>query len=216
MNIQPIVEAAGEVGSVPVLLRRLQESANAYSFGINPPIRKPQADFREQSRLELAIRLARKQEGCGAVLLLIDGDGKDDCPKTDGPRIQEWAAAAAAPLPCAVVIAYREYEAWFLAAIESLRGTRGVLPDAVSHPEPEVPRGAKKHLQERIDPQRTYSERADQPAMTAVFDMAAAYRRCRSFRRFVKVFGELATALDEPIAAPWPPNEWALEFPPEV
>jgi hypothetical protein len=83
MNIQPIVEGEGEVRSVPVLLRRLQEASGVYSFGINAPIRKPRSDFLDRSRLERAIGLARKQENCGAILILFDGDGA-----SNGPLVQ--------------------------------------------------------------------------------------------------------------------------------
>ncbi len=56
-------------------------------------------------------------------------------------------------------------------------------------------------------PNRSYSKTADQPALTAVFDMAEAHRRCRSFRRMVRVFGLLAMSLG---VAPdqWPPADW--------
>ena len=42
-----------------------------------------------------------------------------------------------------VVLAHREFEAWFLAAIESLRGTGGIRADAESHHDPESPREQK-------------------------------------------------------------------------
>jgi hypothetical protein len=211
MNIQPIVEGEGEVGAIPVLLRRLQQEAEAYTFGINGPIRKPRSDFLDRARLAQAIKLARKQANCGAILVVVDGDGKDDCPKRDAPAIQDGAREAASPLPCEVVIPYREYEAWFLATIESLRGARGIRQDAVSHPEPELPRGAKGHLQDRLGPRRVYTPTTDQPALTAVFDLAIAHRRCRSFRRLVKAFGTLATALGAQLPTPWPPAGWAPE-----
>jgi hypothetical protein len=104
-------------------------------------------------------------------------------------------------------MAYREYEAWFLGSIESLRGQRGIRTDAESHPNPEQPTGAKGHLEARMEEERSYHETTDQPALTALFDLAPAYRRCRSFRHLIKVFGELATAggLD---LGDWPPAEW--------
>jgi hypothetical protein len=108
------------------------------------------------------------------------------------------------------VLAHREYEAWFLAAIESLRGVRGIRADAVSHPDPEAPGGAKGQLEQRLAAGRSYSETADQAALTATFDMAQTYRRCRSFRRMVRAFGLLAAAMGVPLD-PWPPPAWAEE-----
>jgi len=56
-------------------------------------------------------------------------------------------------------------------------------------------------------PNRTYSKPADQPALTADFDMAEAHRRCRSFRRMVRAFGLLATDLGISLGQ-WPPAGW--------
>jgi len=209
MNIQPIVEGHGEVSAVPVLLRRLRDIAEAFDMDVNPSIRKPRAQFTNEQQLRTAVRLARTQEDCSGILILLDSD--DDCPATIGPSIQAWATDEARPVPCAVVLAHREYEAWFLASIESLRGTRGIRSDAESHTAPESPRDAKGQLEDRMEPRRSYSETADQSALTATFDMGAAYGKCRSFRRMVKAFGDLATALGVALPNPWPPAEWQEE-----
>src|SRR5438309_1061296 len=134
MNIQPVVEGHGEVPAVPVLLRRLRDTAQAYAIDVNPPIRKKRGELVDEGRLRNAVRVARKQEDCAAILILFDSD--DDAPCQLGPRVQAWAQDEAGQTPCLVVLAHREYEAWFLAAIESLRGVRGIRADAVSHPDP--------------------------------------------------------------------------------
>ncbi len=208
MNIPPIVEGHGEVGAVPELIRRLRNEAQAYALNVNPPIRKRRPELVDETQLRKAVRLARKQEGCAAILILFDSD--DDRPCEMGPQVQSWARDEAGELPCVVVLAHREYEAWYLAAIESLRGTRGVRADAESHPDPESPRGAKGQLELRLVEGRSYSETADQTAMTARFDMAQAYRRCRSFRRMVRAFGLIAADLG---VRPnhWPPAAWEEE-----
>lgn len=206
MNIQPIVEGHGEVAAVPVLIRRLRDEAGAYELDVNPPIRKPRSQLADERQLRTAVQLARTQEDCAGILILFDSD--EDCPREKGPQILAWARAEADPIPCAVVLAHREFEAWFLAAIESLRGIRGIREDAQSHPNPEVPRGAKEQLEQRLVARRSYSETADQPALTARFDMADAYRLCRSFRHMVKAFSELAVVLGVNLPAIWPPLEW--------
>jgi Domain of unknown function (DUF4276) len=205
MNIQPIVEGFGEVEAVPVLVRRLRDAAQAFVLDVNQPIRKRRSDLADETQLRKAVRLAQKQEGCGAILIIFDSD--KDCPAELGPTVQAWAQDEAGNLPCVVVLAHHEYEAWFLAAIESLRGTRGVRADASSHEEPERPRGAKEQLEQRLVDGRSYSAAADQTAMTAKFDMARAYRRCRSFRRMVRAFGLLAAEVGVPLD-PWPPESW--------
>ena len=206
MNIQPIVEGKGEFLAVPVLLRRLIAEANAYTLGVNRPIRSPRPALVRVDGVRDAVRLARKLPDCAAILILFDSD--DDCPKDIALQVQAWAQAEASPIPCFVVMATREYEAWFLATIESLRGVRGIRDDATSHPNPESRRGAAEELEKRMPPTSGYSKTADQPALTARFDMAIAYQRCRSFRRMVKVFGLLAVGVGINLE-PWRPSDWS-------
>ena len=205
MNIQPIVEGDGEVLALPVLLRKLIAVANAYPLGVNRPIRRHRTDLVREDGIRKAVRLARLEPDCAAILIVFDGD--DDCPKDIAPKVQAWGQVEATPLPCYVVMPNREYEAWFLAAIESLRGTRGIRHGATSHPAPESRRGAAEELERRMTSNRSYSKTADQPALTAVFDMAEAHRRCRSFRRMVRVFGLLAADLGVSLPQ-WPPAGW--------
>jgi len=205
MNIQPIVEGDGEVGAVPVLLRRLRDAAGAYTLGVNAPIKRTRADLVRENGVRKAVQLARLQPDCAAIIIIFDSD--DDCPKDIALPIQAWAQNESNPIPCFVVIPTREFEAWFLATIESLRGVRGILLDAKSHSDPESPRGAAEELRKRMAPNRRYSKTADQPALTGRFDMAAAYRRSRSFRRMVNAFGLLAASVGITLEQ-WPPPEW--------
>ena len=155
--------------------------------------------------MKQAVRLALVQPDCGAVLILFDGNS--DCPAELGPTVQGWAAEVADGTPCAVVLAHREYEAWFLAAIESLRGRRGVKTDAEPPPDSESPRGAKEQLEARMQPGASYLETADQPAFSATFSLPVAYRRSRSFRKLADSFGSLIRAMGHDIGA-WPPAAW--------
>ena len=175
MKIQPIVEGHGDVKALPVLLRRLVQEAHVAALSIGRPIRRPRSKLVKKEGVQQAVRLALLQPECGAVLVLFDGES--DCPADLGPTVQTWATAAADGTPCQVVLAHREYEAWFLAAIESLRGRRGVLIDAARHPDPERHRGAKEQLESRMQPSASYLETADQPALTELFSRPAAYRR---------------------------------------
>ena len=205
MNIQPIVEGDGEVGAIPVLLRRLCDVAGAYTLGVNSPISRTRTDLVREDGVRKAVRLARLRPECAAILIIFDGD--DDCPKEIAGIVQAWAQTESSPIPCFVVIPNREFEAWFLATIESLRGVRGIRADATSHLDPESPRDAKGQLRKRMIPNRRYDEQADQPALTDRFDMATAFRRCRFFRRMVNAFGLLAESVGITLEQ-WPPSEW--------
>ena len=194
--------------ALPVLLRRLVEKAEVWSVGIGRPIRKPRNQLVRETELKKAVRLALLQPGCTAVLILFDGNS--DCPAELGPAVQKWAKAEAGEVPCEVVIAHREFEAWFLAAIESLQGYRRIRADGQHHPAPEQPRDAKGQLEARMDSAATYLETTDQPALSASFSLADAYRRSRSFRKLANAFGRLVSSMvEEP--GEWPPACWVEE-----
>ncbi|MDD9987177.1 MAG: DUF4276 family protein [Spirochaetaceae bacterium] len=205
MKIQPIVEGHGDVEAVPVLLRRLADDAQAWEVRVGRSIRRNRSQLVEEAELQKAVRLALLQPDCSAILILFDAD--DDCPAELAPRIRGWAEAVAGKVPCAVVLAKREYEAWFLASIETLRGVRGIRSDAAVHPEPESPRDAKGQLERRMVCGSSYIERTDQPALSARFAFPEAHRRCRSFRKLTSAFGTLVRAMGVDLS-PWPPAAW--------
>jgi len=205
MIIQPIVEGQGDEAAVPLLLRRLRDEAQAWGLEVGRPHRRRRTQLVKKDSLQSAAQIAALREDCAAILVLFDAD--DDCPKELAPTLEEWAREAAGGKPCAVVMANREYEAWFLASIEALRGRASILPDATSHHEPEVPRDAKGELERRMPRGASYSATVDQPELTAHLDLESAYRGCRSFRRLVSAFGELAAAAGVAPAV-WPPCSW--------
>ena len=208
MMVYPIVEGHGEAEAAPVLLRRLLAEADCQNVGVGRPIRRTQSQLRSKEGIQAGVRLALLQPECAAVVILFDGE--DDCPKELAAQVRAWAREVASGKPCDVVVAYREYETWFLAALESLRGQYGIARDAAAPANPESKRDAKGALEEFMPPDRAYSETGDQPAMSAVFDMGLAHCRNRSFRKLVKAIGDLLTQLRQPLPA-WPPTEWKTE-----
>lgn len=205
MIIQPIVEGQGEVAAVPVLLRRLRDEAHCWGLDVGNPHRRRRSQLVKKDSLQSAVQVAALREHCVGILVLLDAD--DDCPKDLAPTLEQWAQEAAGAKPCAVVMANREYEAWFLASIEALRGTAGILPDAASHPHPETPRDAKGELERRMPGSASYSPTVDQAALSAHLDLEIAYKQCRSFRKLVAAFGALAAAAGVAPAV-WPPAAW--------
>jgi hypothetical protein len=205
MRIRPIVEGQGEVQAVPLLLRRLRDHAGLPEIEFVRPHRRQRSEFVNRAALQTSVRVAFLDPACSAVVVIFDAD--DDCPKELGPTIEKWASEAAEGRPTSVILANREYEAWLLAGIEALRGRRSIREDARLHSEPEKPRSPKDQLTQRMWIGSAYSPAVDQAPLTAHFDLAAAYRACRSFRKLVKEFGRLATAIGAP-PAEWPPREW--------
>lgn len=207
MMLQPIVEGDGDVRAAPVLLRRFVEAAGTYDVTVGRPIKLQRDKLVRQADVDRVIRRALLNQ-CDAILVLFDSD--DDCPAETASMVRGWSTAVAGVIPCDVVLAHREYEAWFLASIESLRGQRGIAEGAPHHPDPESPRDAKGELRSRMRAGRTYSETKDQPALSARFSMADAYARSRSFRKLTKAFGDLVRAAGREID-PWPPASWIAD-----
>lgn len=203
MKIQPVVEGHGDVEALPVLLRRFADAAKSWDIEIGKPIRQPRGLLVNQQSLMRAVQIAIRQPACRAVLIVLDGD--DDCPAELGPRLRGWAESEAGGRPCEVVIAHREYEAWFLAAIESLRGKRGIREDASVHPAPEEPRDAKGRLEDRMVKDRSYLEMIDQPALSDLFSLGHAHQRSPSFRKLARSFGSLLRGMGTEIEC-WPPS----------
>ncbi len=137
-------------------------------------------------KLEAVRGMAGKVGNEGRVLVLLDAD--DDLPCVLGPRLLTQARARRKDRDISVVVATREYEAWFLAAAESLRGHRALPMDLASPAHPEGIRDAKGWLDERMP--GGYSETLDQPALTAMFDLALA-RRSDSFDKLFREVGRL-------------------------
>ena len=159
IRIVAIVEGDGEVKAVPVLLRRIGAAV--------APL----------ATLDVArpIRVPRGR--------FLKASG------LEGAALLRRARATRPDLLIEVVLAKCEYEAWFIAAADSLRGTRGISNTANVPPDPESIRGAKEWLRARMS--GPYSPTADQAALTARFDMTAARRRSPSFDKMWRAVSAL-------------------------
>lgn len=183
--IAPIVEGHGEVQALPLLLRRVAAEAKpSVELELNPALRvKPGSFFQDENYfrkyVELAARKAKAHPG-GHVLILLDCE--DECPGQLGPHILKRAQDCRSDVEFIVTLAKREYETWFLAAAQSLRGVCG-LPMDISPPDkPESIRDAKGWLSQKMG--ITYNEPEHQPRMTSCFDFKTA-ATVHSFHRTV-------------------------------
>ena len=150
----------------------------AYSF------RVPRTRILKPGELERAVELAARRVGRrGGVLIVLDSD--DECPAILGPVLLQRATGIRPDLPIRLVLAKREFEAWFLAAAESLRSRRGLAPNLERPENPESIRGAKEWLTVRMSGERHYVETLDQPALAAVMDFSQA-RRADSFDKLFR------------------------------
>lgn len=191
-SLASIVEGQGDVASIPIIVRRIAQREGRGDVQIMRPYRIPRQTIVRPGELERAVdRAARSLVGAGCVLVLLDAD--DDLPCQLGPSLVGRAGTSRPDIPSAVVLANREKEAWYLAAVESLRGKRGIPADVVAPPNAEAIRGAKGWLAKSMG--RSYSEVTDQPALAAQFDLDQARQRAPSFDKLWRDLSRLLAAL---------------------
>lgn len=145
-RIIPIVEGHGEERAVPVLLRRWLRFRN---FDRHFEVPERAINAKGSGRLKAAFVRERHvgiehyieaalRNHPDAILVVLDADdeceGRTTRPQL-GPELLARAKEVASTVPVAVVVANREYEAWFLAALRSLRA-RGFLPPRGDTPDP--------------------------------------------------------------------------------
>jgi hypothetical protein len=197
VEIACIVEGDGEEEALPVLLRRIIEQfdpALAWTIRLHPPIRRPRDQLKRQEILVRVIDLAaRRLTGPGAVLVLIDAD--DACPASLGPTMLSWARAARSDTLISVVLASIEYEAWFLASAESLRGHRGLPDNLIPPPDPEAISGAKEWLSRHLPRGQSYSPTEHQASFSAMVDLDLARQRAPSFDKLCRDVRRLVDAM---------------------
>ena len=200
--IQAVSEGRGEISALPTLLRRLIIELGVYDVQpCGSALFCPKNLMTQnESEFKRYLRLCRLDSRVTAALFLFDAD--DDCARNCVPQMRQWAQEAAPDFPCAVVMARREYEAWFLAAVQSLQGRHDVSADAFYRDDPEQTRGAKEALRKFVPP---YKPTTHQAAFSAQIDLADAFRRTSSFRKLV---GELCRLLELMGRLPAVPPAW--------
>jgi Domain of unknown function (DUF4276) len=185
--IVPIVEGHGELEAFPVLLRRLANWIAPQKYiDISQPIRTQRDKFiNDATEFSKMLKLAQfKARDNGQVMLFLDAD--DDCPVLLTKKILGKATSLMPNLNLSVVIANREYEAWFLAAANSINGLRGLALIQPLLSDPDQPRDAKGWLARQMTD--GYNPMLDQPAFSATFSLEEAWIGSRSFRRLCNEF----------------------------
>jgi hypothetical protein len=205
--IVPIVEGHGEVEAVPILLRRWLEFRRYRNVDVDlagPVYAGGRGnitvahDGENERGIEYYVKIALLHRS-DVILVLLDAD--KECPRTLAASLLARARALVPPdYPIGVVIAKREYEAWFLAAFPSTRfrqaltilGKRQSLPRGM---EVEEIADCKKEVAKLLGLKK-YKETIHQPALTQLLPftrtaMRGITRRSRSFRKLLKDLHEL-------------------------
>ena len=195
--IAPIVEGHGEVQAVPILLNRLVADATpGTQLRLNPALRVKARSFLNDDDyfnkyVELAALKAKPWPN-SCVLILLDCE--DYCPGELGPKLLEKANACRPDVTIIVILAYREYETWFLAAARSLRGVCGLPADLDPPDDPELFRDAKGWLSAKMN--LRYNESDHQPRLTAAF----AFDEAKAVDSFARALQKLQMFFQSDVA----------------
>jgi hypothetical protein len=177
-----IVEGDGEKEAVPLLLRRIVcEKFQRWETQFRPYNAHGRGNIADQAKFMRILERALREPNLEAVFIVMDSEG--DCPKNLAQQLSQWVRQRNPHVPIAIVVAHQCYESWLLAG-----------HCLSSQPETIAPGTAKKLIGRRMG--KPYKEMIDQPRLTAQMVIWKAFRRCRSFRRFVHAVKQLIAAID--------------------
>jgi hypothetical protein len=149
-----------------------------------------------------ACELLRSKPQCERALLLRDED--DLCPKDRGPETAAWVKELQLPFPVAVVLPYREFEAWFLPCAHLMAG-KPLVSGPIERPgleegtaftgDVESIRGVKEWLSKHFAGGKAYKPTLDQLPMTQMIDLPTLRAaNVPSFGTFERALRFLSTA----------------------
>jgi hypothetical protein len=194
VTIASVVEGEGEISALPVLLRRLMYEAQIWDADIQPPFLVDRGRLVRPGGLEAAVEAQARRvpaDHPGGILVVIDAD--DDCPASLGPSLLARAEAARPDRRTAVVLANREFEAWFLASAPSLGGRAGLAEHLEAPANSEALRDCKGWLTHHRRDGIRYRPRVDQAALTDCIDLDLTRTNSSSFDKFCRDITYLVT-----------------------
>jgi hypothetical protein len=192
-----VVEGHGDGHAALNLVNRLWIDLHLPPFHWAEPIRG--RNLHQERGVQKAGELIRSKPDAGAFLLIRDED--DACPKGQGPLAAAWLRSLKLPFPSAIVLAHREFEAFFLPCIARMAGRKivgphglerdGLLPNTTFEGDPESIRGVKEWLSNHMPKGRAYKPTVDQLPLARLVD----FQMLRATRCSLPCFGSLERAL---------------------
>jgi len=192
-----VVEGHGDAQAALNLVTRLWTDLALAPFHWAEPMRGK--NLHQERGLQKACEMLRAKRDANAVLILRDED--DGCPKDLAPLAAAWVRSLRLPFPSAVVLAHREFEAFFLPCISRMAGQKlqgpggvereGLAVSACFSGNPEAVRGVKEWLSRQMPPGRAYKPTVDQLPLTRLID----FNVLRNYTPPLPCFGSLERAL---------------------
>jgi hypothetical protein len=188
-TIHCIVEGQGEVEALRILIGKLIDWEHQRVTIPRPKSANGRHNLTKTDGLERLLELARRERECDGTLVLLDAD--EDCAAELARELAQRARRLDLPFPVAVVCAKCEYEAWFLASLETIAGHVGIPADARFEGEVEEIGGVKGWLSRQMPGTLMYKETQNQASMTHWLDPELVRLKSRSFRRLEHAIQEL-------------------------
>ena len=200
-TIVPVVEGPGDVSSLPqlllrILLQRHRRPDVLVAHGKGQVVNANGGSKLERD-LEKFLRHAQNKSGCGGILVLVDAD--DDCPVTKFHEMSQRFEQSGIRVPVQVVCAHREYESWFLASLDTIKGKHNIPETAVLASSAEAIADPKKWLSDHMPHGMVYKETTHQASFTASIDLELAFQNSRSFQRLCHALEQLVDAMDQAV-----------------
>ena len=171
-----VVEGHGDAQAASNLVIRLAEDLGLPGLHWADAIRG--RNLHQERGVQKAAELVRRKGDAIALLLLRDED--DGCPKDLAPVAAGWLRRLSLPFPSAVVLAHREFEAFFLPCLSRMAGQKLISPEGVERPglvpgsvfdgDPQSIRGVKEWLSKHMPAGRAYKPTLDQLALARMVD----------------------------------------------
>ena len=190
-----VVEGDGEVVALPILIRRILSDFQVFDVEIARPFRTRRDRFLRNTdeRTKMIKGAAAGHQSGDVVLVLLDADDDLICRLVENHL--NGIRGLADPVDIGFVLATKEFEAWFIAGIESLRGFRRIREDATRPRDPESIRDAKGWIRAAMLAPAIYQATIDQAKLAAKFDWQMARKYSPSLDKLCR---ELSRLLDIP------------------
>jgi len=172
-------EGEGERAALRILIRRILYESQVYNWEVPTPYilkGNPIKKFLKEPDKYINYSLRTNADA-----ILFVADLEDGCPVILANDIKQRFPSS---IKIEVAFAIKEFEAWFLAAGESLFQRQC--------PDPERYRDAKKHVK-LCAKQPNYREVIDMPKFAELMDLKEAEEKSRSFRHFANAIRRLVT-----------------------
>jgi hypothetical protein len=188
-TIHCIVEGQGEVEALRILIEKLIDWEHQQVTIPRPKSANGRHNLTKTDGLERLLELVRREDERDGALVLLDAD--EDCAAELARELAERARKLGLPFPVAVVCAKFEYEAWFLASLETIAGHGSIPAGTRFEDDVEGIGGVKGWLSRQMPGNLMYKETQDQASMTHWLDPDLVRRESRSFRRLEHAIQEL-------------------------